>query len=83
MLRLTRQPNGTLRGEACYFSDGYYVGWSGVPVVIDYPDVSVISGRFVFEGAFQDDHTISGNWAQGTPPHPMTLTPGGNYCGEK
>jgi hypothetical protein len=72
-IRLTQQ-GSNLQGTACYTSDVHLV-FSGVPVLIHYPRVSVSAPNgFMFAGEFQANGTISGTRAMGSSAYPMTLT---------
>jgi hypothetical protein len=72
-IRVTQQ-GSTLQGTACYTSDVHLI-FSGAPVTVDYPHLFVRgSNGFVFDGRFQPDGTIAGNYGAGSPSFPMTLT---------
>ena len=89
-MRIT-QHGSSVTGVACYMdpegaTDGKGVLFSNAPVVIDNPNISV-SGQsgpltFEFQGQFQKDGTISGQYKTGSNGfYPMTLSHGGSYCG--
>ena len=72
-IRFTQQ-GSDLHGTACYTSEVYLV-FSGVPVLVNYPHVSVFAPNgFTFVGEFQANGTISGNTGTGVSSYPMTLT---------
>lgn len=81
MLRFSNQQTGRLQATACLLSDAIHVVWRDVPVHIDYPNLAVHYGGFTFEGGFASDGSIVGNSSYGQAPYPMSLSPGGNYCG--
>jgi hypothetical protein len=90
-IRFTQQ-GSEITGIACYqdpegSTDGKGILFRGVPVSIDYPNVSVSVGTpvwFSFSGRFQPNGELDGTSRGGNPAdtgYPMTLARGGNYCG--
>jgi hypothetical protein len=89
-IRFTQQ-GSTISGVACYedpegAADGKGVLFTGVPVTVNYPDITLEnqsgSFRFWFDGHMTSGGSIQGQ--SGSAPgsgYPMSIERGGNYCG--